>query len=825
MASLTAREAGIRASSISVTSYDVELDLTRGDTEFGSRSIIEFDSLDGQSTWVDVQPARLTSVRLNGRPVDPAMLYEGRLHLGDLEAHNDLVVEALMSYSHDGEGLHRAVDPEDKQAYVYAMTFLDAAPRVFGCFDQPDLKAPFTMRVIAPDDWVVLGNGRASRVAPGRWELAETKPLATYFATIVAGPYHSITSEHDGMVLGLHCRQSLREHLDKDAEEIFEVTARAFDEFHRLFAIRYPFGDYHQVFCPEFNAGAMENPGCVTHSDTFVFKATPTHTLRATRAEIVVHEMAHQWFGDLVTMKWWDDLWLNESFADYMGYRVTNDATSFNQVWADFAFMRKSWGMAADQRRSTHPIAGNGARDTQAALADFDGISYCKGAAALRQLNKFLGDDAFLAGVIAHLNRHAFGNARLEDLLAAWDEASDVDVRAWAQDWLRTSGVDTLTVVHGDDGRPLIRRTNGSPGDVARQHAITVTWFGGPGDVQHLPVTVRADETPLSFDGYDGSGLIVPDSGDDTWAKIVLDPASRAEVPRVLAQTEDILARAVIWGSLREALRDSNVSPSDYLDIVEQALPTEADITVETVIRDSLRYGASSTIAGYLGGTPQFTARVAAVATKIMLDADNGSLRQLIAARTLVNTTSDVGMLSSWLSGAAPDGLLVDDDLRWRLTRRLAEMGEVTSEHIDAELQRDPSSQGVLSAMSARASLPSAASKAAVWQTLWTDDTLSNYELFALAEGFFRPGQEQLTAGYVPRYFDDLATMAETRGGMMAERLADLLFPRNYVDQPTLDLAQHCLESNKLTQQLRRPLADHTDDLSRLLVSRETFGW
>jgi aminopeptidase N len=825
MASLTVREANIRASSIRVTSYDVELDLTRGDTEFGSRSTIEFDSLDRQSTWVDIQPATLISVRLNGRPVDIAMLYEGRLHLGELHQHNDLVVEALMSYSHDGEGLHRAVDPEDKQAYIYAMAFLDAAPRVFGCFDQPDLKAPVRMRITAPDDWVVLGNGRATKTAPGRWDLAETKPLATYFATLVAGPYHSITSEHDGVLLGLHCRQSLRADLDKDAEELFTVTAQAFDEFHRLFGIRYPFGDYHQVFCPEFNAGAMENPGCVIHSDTFVFKAQPTVALRGTRAAIVVHEMAHQWFGDLVTMKWWDDLWLNESFADYMGYRVTNEVTKFDEVWAEFAFIRKSWGMAADQRASTHPIAGNGARDTQAALSDFDGISYCKGAAALRQLNKFLGDDAFLAGVTAHLNQHAFGNARLDDLLQAWDDASDSDVRAWAGTWLRTSGIDTLTVGSDSSGQPVIRRANGSSDGVARQHAITVTWFGDSGQVEHIPITIDSDETSISIAGYDGSGLILPDSGDDTWAKIVLDPRSFTDIPRVLAKSDDVLARAVIWGSLREALLDSRLSPNDYLSIVEGALPFEADLAVEAILRDELRQGGTSTTSVYLGALPENRERVSRVASAIMQEAEPSSLRQLIAARILVNTTHDVELLQSWLGGAGPDGLLVDEDLRWRLTRKLCEHGILGLQDIEAESQRDPSSQGALAALAARAALPDPKVKAEVWQTIWVDQALSNYELFALAEGFFRPGQNQLTAPYVTRYFDDLSSMADTRGGMMAERLAALLFPRHYVEAPVLEKARRCLESSRLTEQLRRPVADHTDDLGRALRSRETFGW
>ncbi len=423
MPSLTVNEARTRATSIAVTSYDVQLDLTRGDQAFHSRTTIEFRSRDHQDSFLDVAPAELHSVRLNKRPVDVTELHDGRLHLRDLADENVVEVDALMAYSHDGEGLHRAVDPEDGQAYVYAMAFLPA-PRIFACFDQPDLKAPYRVTVRAPEQCTVLGNGAATQVQPGVWSLAETKPLSTYFVTLVAGPYHSLRAEHDGIPLGLHCRQSLAPHLDKDAEELFSVTAACFDEYHRLFGIRYPFGEYHQAFVPEFNAGAMENPGCVTFSDDLVFKAPATDNLRATRAMVVAHEMAHQWFGDLVTMQWWDDLWLNESFAEYMGYRVTSEVTPFTDVRAEFALSRKAWGMAADQRTSTHPVAGNGARDAKEALTNFDGISYTKGAASLRQLNAYLGDEAFLAGVVDHLHRHSYGNATLTDLVQSWEQAS-----------------------------------------------------------------------------------------------------------------------------------------------------------------------------------------------------------------------------------------------------------------------------------------------------------------------------------------------------------------------------------------------------------------
>jgi aminopeptidase N len=823
MRSLTVSEARTRATSIRIDSYDIVLDMTRGDQHFLSSTTIEFESLDRQATWVDVRPVELLAAHLNGIPVPTDSLSDGRVHLDDLEVHNTLVVEALMAYSRDGEGLHRAVDPEDKQVYVYAMTFLSAAPRVFACFDQPDLKARFRIGARVPQGWQVVGNGRAAELAPGLWTLAETSPISTYLATIVAGPYHSTVREHDGITLGLHCRQSLAPHLDKDADELFATTAQAFDEFHRLFGIRYPFGDYHQVFCAEFNAGAMENPGCVTHSDIFVFKARPTDTLRATRSEIVTHEMAHQWFGDLVTMKWWDDLWLNESFADYMGYRVTADVTQFTDVWTEFAHIRKPWGMAADQRRSTHPVAGNGARDTEAALSDFDGISYCKGAAALRQLNAYLGDDAFLAGVVAHLRTHSYGNATLSDLIDAWDRASERDVRAWADAWLRTSGVDTLRVVVSDDGKPTIERVNGSPEDVAREHAITVSWYGDRGQVEHVPVTISGDATPVPLSSYDGTGFVLPDSRDETWAKLELDERSLDEAPRILSTLDDPLARAVIWGALRESLLDSRLDPLRYLDIIEVALPHESDIAIEAILRDDLRHGTTS-LSVYFGRPPT-RARIARLARTILDGSEPSSNRQLLAARTLVNWTDDADLLRSWLDGGAPRGLVADDDLRWRLIRSLCELGEFGADEIAAGRQRDPSSQGSLFALMCSSSIPDADIKAGLWQALMNDEALSNYELFALADFFFRPSQAELVEPFVPRYFAELASMPQGRTGMMAERFADSLFPKHAVARPTVDLAEAMVADERVSHQIRRAVADRTDDLTRAVQSRERFGW
>ncbi|MEJ7775126.1 MAG: aminopeptidase N [Nocardioidaceae bacterium] len=821
MRSLTVGEARVRAQSIQVTSYDVELDLTRGPENFASRTDIAFRSLDRQDTFVDVHAHEVRTIRLNERVIDAADVVDGRLRLVGLEDDNILTVEALMSYSHDGEGLHRAVDAEDKQAYVYAMSFLPAAPRIFACFDQPDLKAPYRVSVAAPEDWVVLGNGRADRTSPGHWTLAETRPLSTYFATLVAGPYHSVTSEHDGITLGLHCRQSLAAHLDKDAEELFEVTRQCFDEYHRLFGIRYPFGDYHQAFVPEFNAGAMENPGCVTFSDDLVFKAQATDSFRANRANIVAHEMAHQWFGDLVTMRWWDDLWLNESFAEYMGYRVTHDVTRFKDVWVEYAFETKAWGMAADQRSSTHPIAGNGAADAQQALTDFDGISYSKGTAALRQLNTYLGDEAFLVGVVDHLQRHAYGNATLADLLTSWEQSSGKDVRGWAEAWLRTSGVDTLSC-EVRDGAAVIQRVNGSPVDVARPHALTVTAYDTEGRGEAREVVIADATTRVPFERIAAAGLLLPDSGDETWAKISLDAASLQRVPTLLPRIREPLARAVIWGALREGLFDATVSPELYLRAIEEALPTDSDLTVESVLGGGFK-GAIAELGRY------FTAqddrrRLAAVASGLVDQAAPGSNRQLIAVRALIGLTNETDLLRGWLSGATtPAGVVTDENFRWRLTKALCSMGDLGPDEVAAETQRDPSSQGALHALQCRAAMPDAKTKADVWEAITTDAGLSNYELYALARSFFPRDQVELTAPYTGRYFTDVPLTAQIRTGWIVERTAILGYPRYAVDESTLRLADACLAREDLDTGVRRSIGDSTDDLRRVLASRQQF--
>ena len=816
MPSLTVDGARTRAAALTVHSYDVDLDLTRGERAFGSTTRIVF-SASSQSTFLDVKPDELTSVTLNGKPLDVTGLSDGRLVLTGLTAENELVVVASMLYSNDGEGLHRSVDAADGLTYLYAMSFLDAAPRIFACFDQPDLKAPYKVKVTVPEEWIVLGNGAATQVFPGRWELAETQPLSTYFVTLVAGPYHQLLDSHDGIPLGLVSRQSLAEALDREAEDIFTVTRQAFDEFHRLFGYRYPFGEYHQAFVPEFNAGAMENPGCVTFRDSMVFRSAVTDGERSSRARTVVHEMAHQWFGDTVTMRWWNDLWLNELFAEYMAHRVSTAATQYTDNWIDFAFIRKWWGLQADQRSSTHPIAADAVKDALASLGDFDGISYAKGAAVLKQLASYLGDDVFLAGVRAHITSNEFGNATFADLVAKWTEAGAVGLEAWAQNWLRTPGVDTISAERTATGIKL-RRTAPAEYPAERPHQLKVGGYDESGRAVIVPVLLDADEVEVELDP--SVAVVVPDADDDTWAKVRLDADSLARLTEVLPKIEDGVTRAVVLNSIRDAVADAELDPKLGFEALLAALPHEtSDIAVLTMVA----WAQNRLLGIYLPYEP-YRSRLAAVLTERLGSTPAGSSLQLAVARSVARLTDDVDLLKGWLAGVdGPEGLAVDADLRWLLTLQLARLGEITAADIDAELARDNTSEGIVHATECRAALPTPEAKERAWALIMADAEVANYELYAAGQGFWQPTQTELTAPYVDRFFAEIGGTGKFRSGWVVASSTKSSFPTYAINERAVRLATELAADESVPAGIRRAVADGADDFRRALAIRAAY--
>jgi len=815
-ASLQHIEAIARRELLTLTSYDVDLDLARDETTFGSVTTIRFDSRGG-STFLDLKPAALHAVRLDGRPLDVDLLDRGRFPLELPEGHHEVVVEATMPFRRDGEGLHRSVDPADGRPYVYGMNFMDAAPSVYACFDQPDLKAPYTLHVTAPADWVVVGNAPAVEPSDAgggtsRWDFSPTPPLSTYFVTVVAGPYHLIRDEHDGIPLGLSARLSLAAALDKDAEEILTVTKQSFDELHRLFGIRYPFGDYHQAFVPEFNAGAMENPGCVTFRDPLVFSSRVTRARHIARASTIAHEMAHQWFGDIVTPAWWDDLWLNESFAEYLGNRVTAEVTEFDDVWTDMTYARRQWGLIADQGPSTHPVAGNGAVDASAALQDFDGISYAKGSSILKQLNASMGDQVFFDGVVDHLTRHRFANATMLDLFESWERAGAGELDDFTTNWLRTSGPDTLSL---DRRAGVVRRTPPEAHPADRPHTIRAA-VGADGTWTDRTLELDSPETPFG-DLPEGSAVVL-DAYAESWVASVPDRTTVRALVDLLPAVEDDLLRAGIWDNLRSGYHAGALDPADVLDVAVASLPVE---DTEDGPRRTLHWLMTTVVP--LAG-PDASDRVHAAASAKLASVEPGSEHQLAAFRLAVATATDPLALETWAAGTGlPEGVALDVDLRWRALVRLATLGAVDLARLDAELAAEPTGDSRVQHAKARASMPSPEAKAWAWSCFTGETEVANYELEAAGLGLWQGGQEALTEPYVDRYFADLPDTVRVRSGWMLADAAEYFFPATSLDEETLARAQALIADPSLDLSLRRRLADEADRLERLLAVRRAF--
>ncbi|MDG4796120.1 aminopeptidase N [Micromonospora sp. WMMD1082] len=829
MPSLSRAEATARGASIIVESYRVQLDLTGGGERFRSHVTIRFRAT-GTETFVEVKPAKLLAVRLNDSDLDPAALDDNRLPLTGLAEENTLTVDAEMAYTNTGAGMHRFVDPADGETYLYVMSFLDDVQRVFAAFDQPDLKAPVTLSVTAPEHWTVAANAElATNPGPGRWEFAPTLPIATYFFTLIAGPWHVRRDSHDGIPLGVYCRRSLAAHLDADAAEIFTITKQCLDRFHQLFDERYPFGKYDQAFVPEFNAGAMENPGLVTLRDDYVFRSAVTDSQREHRATTIAHEMAHMWFGDLVTMRWWDDLWLNESFAEYLGTRVTAEATRFDRAWTTFALRRKAWGYAADQRPSTHPVAPERVADAAEALLNFDGISYAKGASVLRQLVAWLGDEAFLAGLNDHFARHRFGNATLADLLDGLGAGSGRELSDWAASWLRTAQVNTLRaeVAVDADGRyadVAIAQTASPTHPVLRPHRIGVGRYAVDGTADRIEVDLdpKTDggRTPLAgLVGEPAAAVLLPNDGDLTFAKIRLDTASADAVPLLLPRLADPLARALLWGEALDAATDGERPVTGVVDLIVSALPAETEVII---VEDVLAL-TRSLVDRYLDPLARQAAlaRIALSCRRLLDGAAPGESLQLAAARGLIATTTDVELLTGWLADRdVPAGLAVDTELRWTVLGRLVVLGAAGEAEIAAEAAADPSAAGAQRAARCRAAVADPVAKRAAWELIVSNTELSNRLVEATAEGFWQPEQAELTVDYVARYFADMPAAARLRTPWVADDVAKLAFPRHAVSQPTREAAAALLARDDLTPGLRRVVTDADDDLRRALVAR-----
>jgi aminopeptidase N len=841
---LTREDARARADLLEVASYDIELDLTDGggkpgEHTFRSRCTVRFGCRrPGEVTYVDVVAAAFRSVSLNGSAVDTAGYAPERgIRLADLAADNTLVVDADYRYTNTGEGLHRFVDPVDGAVYLYSQFETADAKRVYACFDQPDLKATFTMHVTAPAGWEVVSNSRvlSTEDGPGgatTTHFATTPPLSTYVTAMVAGPYHKATDVHDGIDLGVYCRASLAEHLD--AEQILLVTKQGFDWFHRAFEFRYPFGKYDQLFVPEFNAGAMENAGCVTFLEDYVFRSRVTDAAYERRAETILHEMAHMWFGDLVTMRWWDDLWLNESFATFASVLCQTQATRWTNAWTTFANSEKTWAYRQDQLPSSHPVAAD-IPDLQAVEVNFDGITYAKGASVLKQLAAYVGIEAFLGAMRRYFRRHQYGNTTLADLLSALAEASGRDLSRWSEQWLETAGINTIRAEFAVDrsGRYssfAVAQAAQAGGDMLRDHRLAIGLYETDGDklirVHRVELDIAGPRTEVpELVGTTQPDLLIVNDDDLAYCKMRLDERSLRTVTARIGDLAESLPRALCWSAAWDMTRDGEMAARDYLTLVLAGVNAEPDIGVV----QSLHRHAILAISQYAdpGWAPEGWQRFAEAAVQAMLAAAPGSDQQLAWARAFAlaaRSAEHLAMIRGVLDGTASvDGLRVDAELRWALLHTLVALGAATDTEIDAELERDPTASGQRRAATARALRPSRAAKEEAWRLATEDDDLPNAISEAVIRGFQHPAQADLLAPYTERYFAVVGDVWRRRTSEVAQRVVVGLFPST-IAQSTVDAAEHYLATQLATQEvppaLRRLILEGRDEVARALRAR-----
>jgi aminopeptidase N len=838
---LTRTDAAARAELLDVQSYDLQLDVTDGggkpgDRTFRSTTTVEFRCRrPGADTFVDLIAEAVHSATLNGVELDvSSYTEEGGLALPGLAEQNTLVVTADCRYSNSGEGLHRFADPEDGQVYLYTQFEPADAKRMFTCFDQPDLKATFTLHVVAPFDWQVVSNtgGRTIEAGPAGSQLVHfepTKRISTYLVALIAGPYARVTDSHEGIPLGLYCRASLAQHLDPD--ELFRVTKQGFDFYHRVFDYPYPFDKYDQLFVPEFNAGAMENAGAVTFLEDYVFRSKATRANYERRAETVLHELAHMWFGDLVTMRWWDDLWLNESFATYISTLCQAEATEYATAWTTFANTEKAWAYAQDQLPSTHPIAAD-IPDVAAVEVNFDGITYAKGASVLKQLVAYVGRDEFLAGVRRYFRTHEYGNTTLADLLDPLSESTGRDLSEWVDQWLKSSQVNTLRPVYEltDDGRYrsfAIEQTAVAEHPVLRNHRLAVGLYSdGPDGLtrtHRVELDVAGARTEVAeLVGHPAADLVLVNDDDLTYAKLRLDERSLATLRTRIGTIPDPLARALCWSAAWDMTRDAELPAREWVQLVLSGVDAESEISVV----QSLLARVQTALTSFADPTwaPEGWTALADHALASLEVAAPGSDMQLQWSRTFAGAarrTEHAEVLRGLLDGSRTiEGLTVDADARWALLSGLVAIGEAGPAEIDAEAERDATATGIRRAATARALLPTKEAKAETWQRAFHDDDVPNAVHEAMLQGFWHPAQRELTADYVDRYFEEIRPLWDRRPGEIAKNAVQYLFPP-VVEPRTIAAADAWLADTEQPAPLRRLVHEGRDGIARALRCRE----
>lgn len=833
---LTRTEAQERAAIITrVDSYRVELDLTRGERVFGSKTEIRFDALAGSETFIDAITDAVHSIELNGEAL-PTSLADGvRITLPKLAAQNVLVIDADMLYTNTGEGLHRFVDPVDNEVYLYSQFEVPDSRRVYPVFEQPDLKAEFEFLVTAPEHWTVVSNQPETLVedhqGAKRWNFKPTPRISSYITAIIAGPYKSVTSsltnsEGREIKLGCYARKSLMGYLDH--EEVFEITRQGFEFFEEQFATPYPFEKYDQLFVPEFNAGAMENAGAVTFLENYIFRSKVSEAIVERRAITILHELAHMWFGDLVTMKWWNDLWLNESFAEFMSTLAAAENTRFaKEAWATFSASEKTWAYNQDQLSSTHPIVAP-IRDLQDVQVNFDGITYAKGASVLRQLVAWVGQDNFMAALKIYFEKHSWGNTVLDDLLVELEAASGRDVQSWSALWLETAGVNTLTteVLEGDAGvieKLTIHQSFAEGFETLRPHRLVLGFYnlveGTLTRTERLELDVDGQVTEVTqAAGLPRPDLILVNDEDLAYAKIRLDERSRATAVAHLGAIESSLARGVVWGSLWDTVRDAEMPARQFVDLVLNNIAAE---TNSTAVRTQL-LNLEHTLRAYLA--PAHAEETRALAAnrlwQIAQVAEAGSDNQFQFVTSFArqaHTDLQLDAVEALLTGEKVlEGLDIDTDLRWVLLGSLAAGGRRSATDIDEALAKDNTSNGQQAAAAARASIPTEEAKAETWRAVVETGELSNIVQRSAITGFYK-GAGELTEGYIKKYFEAVEGVWRERSHEVSTQIVTGLFPKFYTADLLTRAEDYLAQLPEDAAALKRQIAESRDSLARAL--------
>lgn len=852
---LTRDQAAERAALITVDSYRIALDLTDGEGSpsektFRSVTTVEFDATAGADTYLDLAADSIRSATLNGTDIDVSGYDESTgVPLTGLAEHNVVVVDADCRYSNTGEGLHRFVDPVDDEVYLYSQFETADAKRMFACFDQPDLKAAFDITVTAPGHWEVISNGATVDVT---WDgkakqhtFKATPRMSTYLVALIAGPYARwddvYSDDHGDIPLGIFCRKSLEEYMD--AERLFTETKQGFGFYHNNFGTPYAFGKYDQLFVPEFNAGAMENAGAVTFLEDYVFRSKVTRYSYERRAETVLHEMAHMWFGDLVTMQWWDDLWLNESFATFASVLCQAEATEYDQAWTTFANVEKSWAYRQDQLPSTHPVAAD-IPDLHAVEVNFDGITYAKGASVLKQLVAYVGLEAFLAGLRDYFRDHAYGNATFGDLLGALEKSSGRDLSGWGQQWLKTTGLNTLRPDFDVDAdgaftRFAIEQGGAKPGaGETRVHRLAVGIYDDDGSGklvrvhrEELDVEGPSTEVP-GLTGVKRGKMILVNDDDFTYCSLRLDPDSLQTVLSRIADIAEPLPRTLAWSAAWEMTRDAELRARDFVALVMSGLHAESEVGVA----QRLLLQAQTALGSYAdpqwaaeNGWPAFGDTLLDLARESAPGSDH-QLAFVNALCTSVLSPNHIAVLETLLDNEPAavnlDGLVVDTDLRWRVVTALARAGVLDADGtetpmIDAEAANDPTAAGRRQAAAAAAARPQAAVKESAWQQVVEDDTLANITARAIIGGFAQPGQGEVLAPFRDRYFEAISGVWQRRSSEVAQTVVVGLYPSWEISAEALEAADQFLADPEVPPALRRLVLEGRAGVERSLRARE----